>query len=142
LEPVAHGYRAVTPQIVRNGVHNFLHNLRSPVIFTNDVLQGEFKRAGVTAARFGVNSTVGFLGVGDPAESLGLEVHDEDFGQTLGRWGVGTGPYLFIPVLGPTNLRDGAGSLVDIALDPLTWAHFKNDDAVRVTRTVVSGVSA
>jgi len=142
LGPVARGYRAVTPHFVRTGVSNFLHNLRSPVIFTNDVLQGEFSRAGVTAARFGVNSTVGVLGFADPAVSLGLDSHDEDFGQTLGRWGVGTGPYIFIPVLGPTNLRDGAGRIVDLAFDPLTWAHFDGDDTARVTRTVVTGLAA
>lgn len=141
LEPVARGYRAVTPRPVRRGVLNFLRNLRAPVIFVNDVLQGEVGRAGTTAARFGVNTTIGIAGVFDPATSMGLERHDEDFGQTLAVWGVDSGPYVFVPLLGPTTVRDGAGRLVDIALDPLTWAEFDDVDEVRVGRTVLAGVA-
>lgn len=141
LEPVARGYRAVVPEPARNGVRNFLRNLRGPVIFVNDVLQGEPRRAGVTAARFGLNSTIGVLGVLDPATHLGLERHDEDFGQTLAVWGVDEGPYIFVPVLGPTNVRDGIGRVVDIAFDPLTWSEFDDVDTVRVSRTVVGGIS-
>ncbi len=142
IEPVARGYRAITTQPVRNGVTNFLRNLRAPVVFANDVLQGEAERAGVTAARFGVNSTIGLLGVLDPAQGMGLEYHDEDFGQTLAVWGVSEGPYIFVPVIGPTNLRDGAGRITDMAFNPLTWAEFNGDDAVRTTRGVATGVSA
>jgi phospholipid-binding lipoprotein MlaA len=142
LEPVARGYRAITPQPVRSGVRNFLRNLRGPVIFANDVLQGEFSRAGTTAARFGVNTTIGIAGVFDPAERMGLERHDEDFGQTLAVWGVGSGPYIFVPLLGPTTVRDGAGRIVDIAFDPLTWAEFDEADEVRVGRTVLTALSA
>lgn len=142
LEPVARGYRAVTPHFFRTGVSNFLHNLRSPVIFANDVLQGHIGRAGVTAARFGVNSTIGLAGVFDPAEGMGLERHDEDFGQTLAVWGVSSGPYLFIPVLGPTTVRDGIGSIVDLALDPLNYWDGDDADTVRVSRAVVTGLSA
>ena len=141
LAPVARGYRAITPEPVREGVLNFLRNLRGPLIFTNDVLQGEFGRAGVTAARFGLNSTLGFAGVLDPATPLGLERHSEDFGQTLGAWGVDPGPYIFVPVLGPTNLRDGAGRIVDIALDPLTWSQFDNVADVRLGRTMLTGIA-
>ncbi len=141
LEPVARGYRRIAPRPVRSGVDNFLHNLTSPVILVNDLLQGEVRRAGVTVARFGVNSTVGVFGVFDPARDMGLERHDEDFGQTLAVWGVPSGPYLFIPVLGPTNLRDGAGRIVDIVIDPLNWNDFDGDDTVRVTRAVATGVS-
>jgi phospholipid-binding lipoprotein MlaA len=142
LEPVARGYRAITPHFFRTGVSNFLHNLRSPVIFANDVLQGRFRRAGVTAARFGVNSTVGLAGVFDPAQHIGLERHDEDFGQTLAVWGVHSGPYLFIPVIGPTTVRDGIGSIVDLALDPLNYWDGDDADTVRVSRAVVTGLSA
>jgi phospholipid-binding lipoprotein MlaA len=142
IEPVARGYRAITPSPVRQGVHNFLRNLRGPVIFTNDVLQGEFGRAGTTAARFGVNSTVGVAGVLDPATSMGLERHDEDFGQTLGVWGVDSGPYLFIPLMGPSNVRDAFGRIVDVAFDPLTWAEFDEVDEVRIGRTILTGLSA
>ena len=141
VAPVARGYRAVTNQPVRNGVTNFLRNLRSPVIFANDLLQGEVQRAGVTAARFGVNSTVGLLGVFDTAEDIGLEFHDEDFGQTLAVWGVSEGPFIWVPVMGPTNLRDGAGRFVDTALNPLTWAEFDGDDTFRTANGVMTGVT-
>jgi phospholipid-binding lipoprotein MlaA len=142
LEPVARGYRAMTPRPVRQGVLNFLRNLRGPVIFANDVLQGEIVRAGTTAARFGINSTIGIAGVFDPATSIGLERHDEDFGQTLAVWGVDSGPYIFVPLLGPTTLRDGAGRIVDIAFDPLTWAEFDEVDEVRAGRTLLASVAA
>ena len=141
LEPVARGYRAVTPHFFRTGVTNFLNNLRSPVIFINDALQVEPKRAGTTAARFGINTTIGLLGLFDPASHMGLERHDEDFGQTLATWGVGSGPFVWIPVLGPSNVRDSVGSVVDIAFDPLTWATFDEADETRAIRTVVGGVS-
>jgi phospholipid-binding lipoprotein MlaA len=142
LEPVARGYRAITPSPLRQGVLNFLRNLRSPVIFANDVLQGEFGRAGTTAARFGVNTTIGVAGLFDPATSMGLDRHDEDFGQTLAVWGVDAGPYIFVPLLGPTTVRDGAGRIVDIVFDPLTWAEFDSADEVRAGRTVLAGIAA
>jgi phospholipid-binding lipoprotein MlaA len=142
LEPLARGYRRITNPPVRRGVSNFLRNLRAPVIFLNDVLQGEVSRAGTTAARFGVNTTVGVLGIMDPAERMGLERHDEDFGQTLAKWGVSSGPYIFVPVLGPTNLRDGAGRVVDMAFDPLRHAEFDANETARVTRGVATGLAA
>lgn len=142
LEPVARGYRAVTPRFVRTGVNNFLHNLGSPVTFVNDLLQGQLRRAGVTAARLGINTTLGVFGLLDPAADFGFESHDEDFGQTLAVWGVGSGPYVFMPLLGPTSVRDGAGRVVDLAFDPLNWARFNHDNETRVTRAVVSGVAA
>ena len=142
LAPVARGYRHITPRPVRNSVNNFLDNLHSPVVFVNDVLQGEAKRAGTTAARFGINSTIGVLGIFDPARNMGFAHHDEDFGQTLAVWGVSSGPYLFIPVLGPTTVRDGAGQIVDLVFDPLNWARFHDANAVRTTRVVVTGVAA
>lgn len=141
LEPVARGYRAATPRSVRTGVSQFLRNLRGPVIFANDVLQGQPQRAGVTAARFGINTTVGVLGVFDPAASMGLERHDEDFGQTLGVWGVGAGPYIFVPLMGPTNLRDATGRVVDVVFDPLTWAEFDDVESVRAGRAVLDGIA-
>lgn len=142
LEPVARGYRAITPAPLRQGVLNVLRNLRGPVIFANDVLQGELGRAGTTAVRFGVNTTIGIAGIFDPAASMGLERHDEDFGQTLAVWGVDSGPYLFVPLMGPTTLRDGAGRFVDVGLDPLTYADFDEADDVRLARTILSGVAA
>jgi len=142
LEPVARGYRAVTPRPVRTGVLNFIRNLRGPVIFANDVLQGEFERAGTTAARFGVNTTIGIVGVFDPASSMGLERHDEDFGQTLAVWGVAPGPYLFIPVLGPSNLRDTTGRVVDMVFDPLNWARGEEAETARMARGILTGLAA
>ncbi len=142
LEPVARGYRAVTPAPVRHGVRNLLRNLNAPVIFVNDVLQGEIGRAGQTAARFGVNTTIGVGGVLDPATSLGLERHDEDFGQTLAVWGVDAGPYIFVPILGPTTLRDGAGRFIDNAFDPLNYSTGEDADEARAIRAALAGLSA
>lgn len=141
LEPVARGYRAITPRPLRTGVVNFLRNLKSPVVFANDVLQGEVGRAGNTVGRFAINTTLGIGGIFDPATSMGLERHEEDFGQTLAVWGVPTGPYLFVPLLGPTTVRDGAGRIIDTAFDPLTWADFDDVDTVRAARTVIAGIA-
>jgi len=122
LRPVAVGYRAVVPEPVRKGISNVLGNLRTPVILLNDMLQGEPRRAGDTLGRFLVNTTVGFAGIFDVAlHHFGVPGHTEDWGQTLARWGVGEGPYLFIPVLGPSNPRDLVGFGLGIASDPLTW---------------------
>lgn len=142
IEPVARGYRAVTPGPVRGGVRNFLRNLRGPVIFANDVLQGEFGRAGNTAARFGINTTIGIGGVFDPATSMGLERHDEDFGQTLAVWGVPAGPYIFVPLMGPTTVRDASARVVDMAFHPLTWAEGDDVDTLRITTGVLGALSA
>ena len=142
LKPVALGYRAITPRLFRTGVSNVLANLNAPVIFANDVFQAAPYRAGTTLARFGINTTVGVAGIFDVAQEVGLEKHGEDFGQTLGRWRVGAGPYLVLPLLGPTNIRDGFGRIVDVGISPLTYAQFDGDDAFRVTRAVLGVVSA
>ncbi len=141
LEPVARGYRVATPRLFRAGVLNFLRNLKGPVIFANDVLQGEVNRAGATAGRFAINTTLGVAGIFDPATSMGLDRHDEDFGQTLAVWGVPSGPYIFVPLMGPTTLRDGAGQIVDVAFDPLTYADFDDADAARAARGIISGIA-
>lgn len=120
LEPVARAYRAVTPAQFRRSVRNFLHNLRSPVIFANDLLQGERERAGLTLGRFMINSTFGVFGLFDFAAMLGHPAHDEDFGQTLGVYGVPGGPYLVLPLLGPSNMRDLVGRVADVYADPLS----------------------
>lgn len=142
VEPIARGYRAVTPGFFRAGVRNVLRNLRAPVIFANDILQGEFTRGSITAARFTINSTIGVAGIFDPATPMGLERHDEDFGQTLAVWGVDEGPYLFIPLMGPSNVRDTFGRIVDAAFDPLTWAEFDEADEARAIRTALTALSA
>ncbi len=141
LVPVARGYRAVVPKPGRDGVRNVLDNLRSPVIFGNDLLQGKFGRAGKTLARFGINSTVGLAGLIDVAKRNGIEKHNEDMGQTLAQYGVGTGPYLVLPFLGPSNLRDTAGLVMDFGLDPLTYVRFEGRRAVLVGRSGIDGLS-
>ncbi len=141
LEPVAKGYRAVTNEPVRGGVTNFLRNLNQPVVFANAVLQGKPEPALDTLARFFLNSTVGVAGIFDPATSADVPRHTEDFGQTLGVWGVPEGPYLMLPFMGPSNLRDAVGGGVDTAFDPLTWSQFEGDTEFRITRGVVGAIS-
>jgi phospholipid-binding lipoprotein MlaA len=107
---------------VRRGIRNVLNNLRGPVILANDMLQGQPRRAGDTLGRFVLNSTLGLAGVFDVAEDwFGVPRHTEDFGQTFAVWGIGEGPYIFLPLLGPSNLRDLAGSAVDGAANVVTW---------------------
>ena len=121
IRPIAVTYNFVVPRGVRNSVRNFLRNLRTPVTLANDLLQGDLDRAGTTAARFFINSTLGILGLFDFATLEGYEYHDEDIGQTLGTYGAGEGFYLVLPLLGPSSLRDGTGRIVDIFFDPLTY---------------------
>lgn len=121
LRPAAQAYRFAVPARVRTGVHNVLSNLSTPVQLGNDVLSGKPRRAGDTTMRFLINTTVGVLGFFDVAKDWGYPDHDADFGMTLGRYGVGEGPFLFLPVLGPSDPRDALGFGVGIAGDPLTW---------------------
>jgi phospholipid-binding lipoprotein MlaA len=125
LLPSARTYNRVVPEFARERMHDFLINLDLPNTFANDLLQGEPKRAGQTFSRFMLNSTVGLGGLFDPATHFGVPGHAEDFGQTLGVWGVGPDPYLMLPVLGPSSPRDLVGKGVDIVMDPLTWIPFK-----------------
>tara|TARA_B100001765_G_C19486514_1_gene331582 strand:- start:62 stop:907 length:846 start_codon:yes stop_codon:yes gene_type:complete len=119
FEPVAKGYRKL-PVPIRKGTGNVVDNLRSLLTFSNNVLQGDLKEAGNTAGRFVINSTVGILGIWDPAAVMGLaEKPREDFGQTLGRWGSGTGCYFVLPILGPTTARDAVGLVGNVFLDPI-----------------------
>jgi phospholipid-binding lipoprotein MlaA len=121
LRPAALAYRAVVPGPVRDGVHNVLSNIGSPVQLANDILEGKPRRAGDTTMRFLINTTVGVFGIFDVATKWGYPQHDADFGMTLALWGVPEGPFLFLPVLGPSDPRDAAGFGADIALDPFTW---------------------
>ena len=121
LKPIAYVYKETLPAEAQKSVTNFLNNMHAPVTFANDVLQGEPGRAGTTAARFAINTLIGFGGLFDVAHELGFQLHDEDFGQTLGVWGADEGPYLMLPLFGPSNPRDGIGMLVDIFLDPFTY---------------------
>jgi phospholipid-binding lipoprotein MlaA len=113
LKPVAQGYRTVVPQTVRTGVTNFFSNLEDLWISANNLMQGKVEFALGDFLRFTFNSSFGLLGVMDVASEMGLEKHNEDFGQTLGRWGVGSGAYLVLPLLGPSTVRDGAARVVD-----------------------------
>ncbi len=119
FKPIAKGYRAL-PIPLRTGTSNFVDNLRSLLTFTNNVLQGDLRGAGNTAGRFAVNTTVGILGIFDPASKMGLEKKGrEDFGQTLGVWGAETGCYFVLPVLGPTTTRDALGLVGNVFIDPV-----------------------
>lgn len=120
LRPIAKFYNANVNLTVRQGISNFLDNLSSPVIFANDLLQGEFERALTTFGRAFINTTIGIVGFADVASKLGLERHDEDFGQTLAVYGMGEGFYLVLPIFGPSSPRDAIGKFViDPYLDPL-----------------------
>jgi phospholipid-binding lipoprotein MlaA len=117
--PVASAYRRVVPGQIRDRVRNFFANLADPFIGINDFLQGKPEDGFTDWMRFIVNSSFGLFGLHDMATEVGLEKHNEDFGQTFGRWGAGTGPYLVLPFLGSSNLRDGVGAAFDIYTDPL-----------------------
>jgi len=115
LEPTAKGWNFVVPNEIQTCLSNFFYNLRFPIQTVNDLLQGKVQRAATDVGRFFVNTTVGVAGFFDPASSVGLDLQWEDFGQTLGWWGVGTGPYLVLPLLGPSDIRDGGGLIFDTA---------------------------
>jgi phospholipid-binding lipoprotein MlaA len=121
LKPAAQAYRFVLPGGVRDGIHNVLSNLGTTVQLSNDVMQGKPRRAGDTTMRFLINSTFGVVGIFDIAKDWGYPNHDTDFGMTLANWGVSDGPFLFLPVLGPSPPRDLAGFGVDMVQDPFTW---------------------
>jgi phospholipid-binding lipoprotein MlaA len=121
FKPLAEVYEAVLPQFVRTGIGNFFSNLQDVIVALNNLLQGKVTDAGMDLCRIIVNSTVGILGLIDVGTEIGLEKHQEDFGQTLGRWGMGTGPYIVIPFLGPSTVRDGIGLIGDWKTDPLTY---------------------
>ncbi len=141
FQPVAAYYRFLFPVQVRDSVRNVFRNLRSPLILINDLLQGEMERAETTLVRFIVNSTVGVLGLFDVAADLGHPFHDEDFGQTLAVHGVGEGFYLVLPIIGPSNPRDGVGILADIYLDPVTYAAESADaEDWLIARLVAEGI--
>jgi len=121
FRPVAVVYRTVVPQFARTGIRNIAFNIATPITLTNDLLQGEWDRAQVTLSRFVVNSTVGIGGLIDVAEQGGQPAHFEDFGQTLATWGVGQGPYIVLPIIGPSSPRHLVGRVADIFTNPWTW---------------------
>ncbi len=142
VKPVTGLYRAIFPDFIRQSIHNFLTNLKTPIILANDILQGEPERASDTVARFFINSTVGVAGFRDQAADWGFERHTEDFGQTMAVWGVGEGPYIMLPILGPSTPRDAIGTVVDWFLDPINWWVAADTDRAWIgyTRTVINGI--
>ncbi len=121
FDPMLRGYRFLVPKPGRQAVHRVFLNLEAPTTLVNDLLQLRLTDAATTLGRFVLNSTIGYAGIFDVAIEAGWEHHESDFGQTLGRYGVGPGPYLMLPLLGPSTIRDGVGSLVDMFLHPLFY---------------------
>lgn len=140
LEPVAKTYQTITPKPARKGVRNFLDNLQAPVVFVNDVLQGKPKRAVKTLARFAINTTVGIGGVLDVAKGVGIEKHYEDLGQTLATHGVPSGPYLVLPLFGPSSARDLTGLVTELTLSPLSFTRFKGKQTFGRVRLAMNTV--
>lgn len=136
VRPVIKGYRAVVPPEGRKSVLSFERNLHSPVTFVHDILQGSPKRAAQTLGRLVLNTAMGFFGFFDVAAKLGIPYHSEDFGQTLAIWGVGEGSYIYIPLLGPSTIRDGIGYGVDtFFVDPLSWYEYGHNNATWIEYT-------
>jgi phospholipid-binding lipoprotein MlaA len=123
LLPIVDAYEFIVPLVLRDRVSDFFSNLATPITLANQLLQLKFAEAGKTVLRFGANATFGMFGLVDIATAMGLPKYDEDFGQTLGYWGVDTGSYVVLPILGPSNVRDAAGTGADLAgfsfVDPL-----------------------
>lgn len=139
IKPAAEFYSLIVPEWIRTGVGNFFSNINDVIVALNNLLQGKLSDAGSDVARLAINTTVGVLGLFDFATGWGFEKHEEDFGQTLGYWGIGNGPYIVLPILGPSNLRDTAGWVGDYYAWPITYV---NDDGTRnilVGMRVISG---
>jgi phospholipid-binding lipoprotein MlaA len=141
FRPLAKTYVAVVPDDGRRAIHHMLDNMKEPTLFFNNLLQGEFRRAAISLGRFAVNSSVGFAGVVDVMTLSGVERQPADFGQTLYVWGMSSGPYLILPILGPTNPRDAVGSAVDSYDDPFTiLANQSGITELTTARFLVGGV--
>ncbi len=138
IHPALRGYRTVIPKFARTGVRNFLRNLKSPVIFANQLLQGDLKGAHDALLRATINSLLGIGGLFDLAGYEGIEYEVEDFGQTLAVWGVGHGPYVVVPFLGPSSLRDYTGYAIDSYMDPLRF-YYHNVDRDEVYYAKLAG---
>lgn len=138
--PTVRGYKKITPDPVEKGVTNVFSNLGEFTTFINSTLQAKPRSAGVTLGRFVVNSTLGILGLFDPATKMGMVKRKEDFGQTLGRWGVGNGTYLVLPLLGPSNVRDGFGTLADLGMNSSFGVLSSQDTAVQLGAGMLNAV--
>lgn len=134
LKPAAKGYKSVVPKSPRRGIRNAFANIATPIRLVNCALQGDMQGTGTEFSRFAINTTLGGLGFTDPADKkFGIKTRDEDTGQTLGAYGVGGGPYLMLPVLGPLTLRDGFGKVGDWYLDPISWLDLETLESVGVS---------
>ena len=140
IRPASVFYAHAVPHVVRTGLHNAIQNVGEPVVFFNDVVQLHPKAAAQSIGRLAVNSTIGVAGLADPATGLGIPYHQNGFGTTLGRYGVPSGPFLFVPVLGPSDVRDLLGGGVDALSSPLTWIQYTGSVGVNVSRTVIGGL--
>jgi phospholipid-binding lipoprotein MlaA len=127
LKPVAKAYEASLPKWMRTSFSNFFANLDTPITVVNQLLQGKLKAAGQDTLRFTLNTTLGIGGFFDPASDAGLPRHDEDLGQTLGKWGVPAGPYVMLPLLGPSHVRDLPSQVFDRFLEPFYWYDYGNE---------------
>lgn len=128
LHPVGEGYRYVTTPDFRKGVRTFFSNLKTPLTVVNDVLQGNLKNAGLDLSRFAINTTLGVFGIFDVADRMGIAPNRQGFGTTMAVWGIDPGPYLVLPLLGSSNVRDFTGMVADWGLDPLTYAAYSKDN--------------
>lgn len=143
LRPLAIAYRAVLPDMVRSHIHNVLGNLGMPVQLANDILETHPRKAGDSLMRFAINSTLGVGGIFDAATDMGYPDHDADGGITLALWGLPNGPYLFLPVFGPSSPRDAAGTGIDQAINPFTWVgHGSTDRALGYAKTGIGALDA
>jgi phospholipid-binding lipoprotein MlaA len=143
IRPIAVGYRTVVPRPARTGLRNFTRNLRAPVNFANELMQGDIDGAGRVFTRTAVNTFIGLGGLIDVAAMEGIPYDQEDFGQTLAVWGLGHGPYVVLPVLGPSSVRDASGIGVDMLLDPMNWYFYNvrpKNEGWRYARAAAEGV--
>lgn len=134
LRPIAVGYNNFMPAVVRQGVGNFFSNIDDVNVLANDLLQLKLREAATDSGRLIINTSVGFAGVIDVASSVGLSKNEEDFGQTFGRWGVGAGPYVVLPLFGPSSVRDSVGLVLDTIFNPI---QYHEDDSLRTTLLVL-----
>ncbi|WP_374763337.1 MlaA family lipoprotein [Yunchengibacter salinarum] len=142
LDPVVTGYNTVVPEPARDGVSNAMRNLREPWTFLNDLLQGNFGRAGTALGRFVINTTLGIGGLFRVSDEMGIKYHNEDLGQTLAVWGVDRGPYLVLPLLGPSSVRDGAGTVTSFWADPVSIAADRaNEKGLQLGLVLTNGLS-
>jgi phospholipid-binding lipoprotein MlaA len=137
IKPVAKGYDWLLPKPVKHGVSNVFDNLYTPIVAVSDLLQGNLKESASDVGRFAVNTTVGVVGIFDVATGWGMEKRREDIGQAFGAWGIGPGPYLVLPILGPSNVRDGVGLIGNHFLSPQTYIE---DDETRWGVIVLGGI--